>query len=60
MKKKKMAFLFVLSIRFLYFLDPKFTVSSHLMCIYSSVYVGPVLKPVHKSDMNIEKFSEVS
>ena len=31
-------------VQFLYFLDPKFPVSSHLLCLYS-LCVGPVRKP---------------
>ena len=31
--------------QFLYFLNPKFPVSSHLLCLYSSFCVGPVQKP---------------
>ena len=31
--------------QFLYFLYPKFSASSHLLCLYSSVCVGPVRKP---------------
>ena len=32
-------------VQFLYFLNPKFPVSSILLCLYSPVCVGPVLKP---------------
>ena len=32
-------------VQFLYFLNPKFPVSSHLLCLYSLVSVGPVRKP---------------
>ena len=40
------AFVFTKQIvQFLYLLNPKFPVSSHLLCLYSSVYVGPVRKP---------------
>ena len=30
---------------FLYFLNPKFQASTHLLCLYSLVCVGPVQKP---------------
>ena len=39
---------FVFALRivlFLYFLNPKFLASSHLMCLYSSVCARPVQKP---------------
>ena len=40
------AFVFAtLIIQFLYFLNPKFPVSSQLLCLCSSVCVGPVRKP---------------
>ena len=40
------AFIFATRIvQFLYFLNPKFPVSSHLLCLYSPVCVGPVRKP---------------
>ena len=40
------AFVFATRIvQFLYFLNPKFQVSSHLLCFYSLVCVGPVWKP---------------
>ena len=40
------AFVFATRIvQFLYFLNPKFPVSSHLLCLYSPVCVGPVWKP---------------
>ena len=32
-------------VQFLYFLNPKFPVSSHHLCLYSPVCVGPVRKP---------------
>ena len=32
-------------LQFLYFLNPKFPASSHLLCLYSSVCVEPVQKP---------------
>ena len=32
-------------VQFLYFLNPKFPASSHLLCLYSSICVGPVRKP---------------
>ena len=32
-------------LQFLYFLNPNFSVSSHLLCLYSSVCVGHVRKP---------------
>ena len=32
-------------VQFLYFLNPKFEASGHLLCLYSLVCVGPVLKP---------------
>ena len=32
-------------VQFLYFLNPKFQVSSHLLCRYSPVCVGPGRKP---------------
>ena len=32
-------------VQFLFFLYPKFQVSSHLLCLYSSVCVRPVRKP---------------
>ena len=32
-------------VHFLFFLNPKFQVSSHLLCLYSLVCVGPVRKP---------------
>ena len=39
------AFVFATRIvQFLYFINPKFPASSHLLCLYSSVYVGPVMK----------------
>ena len=39
------AFVFTTRIvQFLYFLNPKFPASSHLLCLYSSVYVRTVLK----------------
>ena len=34
-----------LIVQFLYFLNPKFPVSSHLLCLYSLVYVGPGRNP---------------
>ena len=34
-----------LIVQFLYFLNPKFPVSSHLLCLYSPICVGPVRKP---------------
>ena len=43
--KLVIAFVFVTGIvQFLYFLNPKFTASSHLHCLYSLVCVGPVQK----------------
>ena len=40
------AFVFATRIvHFLYFLYPKFPVSGHLLCLYSSVCVGPGRKP---------------
>ena len=33
------------TVPFFYFLNPKFPVSSHLLCLYSLVYVQPVCKP---------------
>ena len=40
------AFVFATRIvQFLYFLNPKFTASNHLLCLYSPVCVGPVRKP---------------
>ena len=33
------------TVQFLYFINPKFIVSSHLLCLYSSVCVGPVQNP---------------
>ena len=40
------AFVFATRIvQFLYFLNSKFPVSSHLMCLYSPVCVRPVRKP---------------
>ena len=40
------AFVFAtLIVQFLYFLNPKFSVSSILLCLYSPVCVGPVWKP---------------
>ena len=40
------AFVFATRIvQFLFFLNPKFQVSSHLLCLYSPVCVGPVRKP---------------
>ena len=40
------AFLFATRIvKFLYFLNPKFSVSIYLLCLYSPVCVGPVQKP---------------
>ena len=40
------AFVFAtLIVLFLYFLSPNFSASSHLLCLYRSVCVGPVLKP---------------
>ena len=40
------AFVFATQIvQFLYFLNPKFPVSNHLLCLYSPVCVGPVRKP---------------
>ena len=40
------AFVFATRIvQFLYFLNPEFPASSHLLCLYSSVCVGPGLKP---------------
>ena len=40
------AFVFVTrTVQFLYFLNPKFPVSRHLLCLYSPVCVGPVRKP---------------
>ena len=42
------AFVFAIRIvQYLYFLNPKFPVSSHLLCLYSLVCVGPVWKPHH-------------
>ena len=32
-------------VQFIYFLNPKFPASKHPQCLYSSVCVGPVLKP---------------
>ena len=32
-------------VQFLYFLNPKFPVSSHLQCLYSLICVGHVRKP---------------
>ena len=32
-------------VQFLYFLNPKFPASCHLLCLYSSVCVGTVLEP---------------
>ena len=32
-------------VQFLYFLNPKFPVSSHLLCLYRPICVGPVRKP---------------
>ena len=32
-------------VQFLFFLNPKFPASGHLLCLYSSVCVGPVQKP---------------
>ena len=32
-------------VQFLYFLNPKFPVPSHLLCLYSPVCVGPARKP---------------
>ena len=32
-------------VQFLYFLNPKFPVTSPLLCLYSTVCVGPVRKP---------------
>ena len=32
-------------LQFLFFLNPNFLAYSHLLCLYSSVSVGPVLKP---------------
>ena len=34
-----------LIVQFLYFLNPNFPASSHLLCLYSLVCVGPVQKP---------------
>ena len=40
------AFVFATRIvHFIFFLNPKFPVSSHLLCLYSSVCVRPVRKP---------------
>ena len=40
------AFVFVTWIvQFLYFLNPKYPASSHILCLYSLVYVGPFQKP---------------
>ena len=40
------AFVFATRIvQFLFFLNPKFSASSHLLCLYSLVCVGPVRKP---------------
>ena len=39
------AFVFATRIVYLYFLNPKLPVSSHLLCLYSPVCVGPVRKP---------------
>ena len=40
------AFVFATRIvRFLLYSTPKFQASSHLLCLYSPVYVGPVRKP---------------
>ena len=41
------AFVFATSwiVQYLYFLKPKFPASSHLLCLYSSVCVGPDQKP---------------
>ena len=40
------AFVFATRIvQFLYFLNPKFPVSSHLLCLYRLVFVRPVRKP---------------
>ena len=40
------AFVFATRIvQFLYFLNPKFPVSSHLLCLYSWVCVEPVRRP---------------
>ena len=39
------AFVFATGIvKFFYFLIPKFPASSHLLCLYSSVCIGPVQK----------------
>ena len=46
-KTKKLISSFVFATRivqFLYLLNPKFPVSSHLLCLYSPVCVGPVQK----------------
>ena len=32
-------------VQFLYFLNPKFPASSHLLCLFNSVCVGPIRKP---------------
>ena len=32
-------------VQFLFFLNPKFQASSHLLCLYSLIWVGPVPKP---------------
>ena len=32
-------------VQFIYFLNPNFPASSHLLCLYSLVYVGPGRKP---------------
>ena len=32
-------------VQFLHFLNPKFPVSSHFQCLYTSVCVGPIRKP---------------
>ena len=42
-KTKSQHFVFAaLIVQFLYFLNPKYSASSHIMCLYSSVCVGPV------------------
>ena len=41
------AFVFATHIvQFLYFLNPKFQASSHNLCLYSSVCIGNVQKPI--------------
>ena len=51
------AFVFTTEIvQFLYFLNPKFPASNHLLCLYSSVCVRPLQKPHCWFSNNVAQF----